>query len=375
MMNNTDSHPVGRQGRLGSDENCLSGIYGDHLKQKRSGMVRILFQNPQGLGHLSSNRTQQSDKMNELKDTLLKHNVDLVGFSEVNKDWRWIPQKETFWECTEGWFKHRCMTTGINELTPGTSETQYGGVLIMAMNRIAYSISDTTKDFRNLGRWTSIALKGKHQKKCRIICAYCPCISQGPTSTYALQVVGLAQQNIMVCPRQQFWEDLRTYITTCKDSGEQVILMGDWNSKYEEVVQWMAQCGLKDVIVSRHKATPPPTCKRSRNSPIDAIFVPDSFQCWRGGYLSFNYLDSDHRGIWCDIPVEFLVGYNMPHPAHAKARHLQTTDPRIRKKYLRKLQKILQQHNVIDRMEDIYSSMQTSVLPIQISLNLRNWMG
>jgi exonuclease III len=365
-MNNNNSHPGGRQGRPGIDENRLSGIYGDHLKQKRSGMVRILFQNPQGLGRLSSERNQHSDKINKLKDTLIKHNVDLVGFSEINKDWRRIPQRETFWACTEGWFEHRRMTTGINELTPITSETQFGGVLIMAMNRIAYSISDIAKDFRNLGRWTSIALKGKNQKICRIICAYCPCQSSGPNSTYALQVVGLARQNIMVCPRRQFWEDLRTYITTCKDAGETVIIMGDWNSKYEEVVRWMTQLGLKDAIVSRHRASPPPTCKRSSIHPIDAIFVPESFKCWRGGYLSFNYLESDHRGLWCDIPVEFLLGYNMQHPAHAGARRLKNTDPRIRKKYTRNLHEMLLQHNVYEKMEELHRSMQQSVLPTDV---------
>ena len=39
-----------RQGRQESEENCLQGIYGDLIKQKRNGMVRILFHNPQGLG-------------------------------------------------------------------------------------------------------------------------------------------------------------------------------------------------------------------------------------------------------------------------------------------------------------------------------------
>lgn len=95
-MNNDNGLPGGRQGRLEIEENRLSGIYGDHIKQKRSGMVRILFQNPQGLGKLGD----QSVKLNKLKDTLLKHNVDILGFAETNKDWRKVQQKETFWACT-----------------------------------------------------------------------------------------------------------------------------------------------------------------------------------------------------------------------------------------------------------------------------------
>jgi hypothetical protein len=75
-------------------------------------MVRILFQNPQGLGKLGN----QSVKLNKLKDKLPKHNVYIVGFAETNKDWRGLQQRETFWACTEGWFQYRRLTTGISPL-------------------------------------------------------------------------------------------------------------------------------------------------------------------------------------------------------------------------------------------------------------------
>jgi hypothetical protein len=118
--------------------------------------------------------------------------------------------------------------------------------------------------------------------------------------------------------------------------------MGDWNTEYREVVQWMRTLGLADIIQQRHStSTPPPTCNRSSTGPIDAIFAPTQYTCWRGGYLSFEYLEGDHRGIWCDIPIELILGYNMQHPAHPKARRLKTTDPRVKKKYLKHLHKTL----------------------------------
>jgi hypothetical protein len=49
-------------------------------------MVRFLFQNPQGIGHIDSNKHRQSVKINKLKNTLIKHNVDVVGLAELNKD-------------------------------------------------------------------------------------------------------------------------------------------------------------------------------------------------------------------------------------------------------------------------------------------------
>jgi endonuclease/exonuclease/phosphatase family metal-dependent hydrolase len=135
-----------------------------------------------------------------------------------------------------------------------------------------------------------------------------------------MQVVGLAQETIMECPWKQFWIDLKAYIMTCQDQDETVILMGDWNSNYNDVVQSMSQFDLVDIINKRHNSTsPPPTCKRSSSYPLDAIFVSPKLQCCRGGYLSFEKLDSDHRGIWCDIPIKYILGYKIQHPMHSQA--------------------------------------------------------
>jgi Endonuclease/Exonuclease/phosphatase family. len=235
-MNNGTSPSGGCQGRHGNEENRPIGIYGDHIKQKRSGMVRILFQNPQGLGHLAGGNNTLTPKLKKLRDTLIKHKIDIVGLAEVNKDWRKIPQKDTMWDITAGWFEYRRMTTSINNMVHATSPVQYGGTLLMATDQLAYSITSTASDKRQLGRWSTVLCRGKKQTKLRIICAYCPCRSTGTTSTYALQVVGLAKSNIMECPRKHFWIDLKRYIQKCQLDGEQVLVMGDWNSKYQEVV-------------------------------------------------------------------------------------------------------------------------------------------
>jgi hypothetical protein len=82
-MNNGTSPSGGRQGRLGNEENRPTGIYGDHMKQKRTGMVRILFQNPQGLGHLSGGNKTLTPKLEKLRDALIKHKIDIVGLAEI----------------------------------------------------------------------------------------------------------------------------------------------------------------------------------------------------------------------------------------------------------------------------------------------------
>jgi Exonuclease III len=195
----------------------------------------------------------------------------------------------------------------------------------------------------------------KNGKQCRIICAYCPCISLGTSSVYAQQTAGLAQQNIYTCPRKVFWDDLRQYVQEQQETGETVILMGDWNSDYTDLLTWMDALGFKDAIHSRHpQTTPPITCKRSNGQPLDAIFIPKTFSCYRGGYFAFDYLKSDHRGIWCDIPIEYLVSFKLQQISSPQARRLKTIDPRTTAKYLSILHKRLQENNTYSRQNALF---------------------
>jgi hypothetical protein len=82
--------------------------------------------------------------------------------------------------------------------------------------------------------------------------------------------------------------------------------------------------------------------------------------------VAFDYLEGDHRGLWCDIPVEFLLGYNMQHPAHPQARRLKTNDPRVRNKYIKNLHEILQEKDVYCQLDKLHEIAPTGFLPHNI---------
>lgn len=130
-MCNPPCPPGRRQERLRTEDNRLEGVYGDHIKQKRKGTIRMLFQNPQGIGPINSNRACQTSKINTLKKTLLKHDIDVLGLAEVNKDWRLIPYQETMWSLTEGWFEYRRLATSNNTVVNPTSKIQFGGTNLL----------------------------------------------------------------------------------------------------------------------------------------------------------------------------------------------------------------------------------------------------
>jgi hypothetical protein len=58
----------------------------------------------------------------------------------------------------------------------------------------------------------------------------------------------------------------------------------------------------------------------------------------------------------------------MQHPAHPaqEAHRLKTTNPRIEKKYLSLLHSALQHNEIDKKLDDLYQTMQTSVLPTDL---------
>ena len=110
--------------------------------------------------------------------------------------------------------------------------------------------------------------------------------------------------------------------------GHPLIVSGDFNSDYNSLTNWMQDIGLTDLVHSRHGKAPI-TYQRSRSDPIDRIFGSPSIKIRKDGFLSFGRLLSDHRGIWVDIPTEFLLGFKPPPLTHPDARRLKMKDPRV----------------------------------------------
>ena len=296
--------------------------------------------------------------MEKLKKLILDHNIDLVGLTEVNKDWRKISYPNTIWGATSGWKEQRRIQVAQNVTKPAQeSEHLVGGVAIAAFGDLVYRISDQGTDERNLGRWGYITITGKNNVTTSIFTCYCPCRGKSPGSAYSQQLIYMAENKDQLpdtnCPRQLFGMDLKEVIGKKIEQGHQIILMGDFNSEYSELESWMLELGLQDLIGKKH-GKGPKTYNRSKDAPIDCVFGSASLQISKGGFLSFGRLMSDHRGVWVDIPKFLLYGYNPPQPHFFHARKLKITDPRVVSKYLTYLHCAMKDHDLFQRMDDIH---------------------
>ena len=101
----------------------------------------------------------------------------------------------------------------------------------MAIDEISCREIETGKEFRNLGRWSWMLLRGKNNVRTTIITAYCPTVSAGARGEYIQQLEYLTIMKVQNDQRPQFLIYLNTEISILIHQGEQITLMGDWKSE------------------------------------------------------------------------------------------------------------------------------------------------
>ena len=339
----TQTNPNTLTGSRRSRKHGTKGEFGDPLTRKGKDVIRILLWNTNGIGFTSSDRTLESLKMEKFKKLVQLHAFDFTALTELNKNWSKVDTANSIWAATSSWRQSRRLQVSYNKNYNTETPRQIGGTASMALDEISYRICSQKNDPRDLGRWSQITVRGKHNLQTTFITCYCPVRStSSPGSAYSQHLVYMSQNKELIpadckCPRQLFGHDLFALIESLQQQNHQIILMGDFNSDYTKLADWMHSNGLVDVIRTKHGSCPR-TCKRSQNAPIDCVFASPNIKCQKGGFLSFSKLVSDHRGVWCDIPANLIFGYNPPQVTHPNARRLLLSDPRVKSKYIQYVQ-------------------------------------
>ena len=354
--------PTGRSRNRSRKHDKDKGHHGDLLKRKRQDCVRFLCYNPNGIGFVSSERKNETIKMEKLKELRRDYDIDFIGLSEVNKDWRCCGSYDnSIWGATKRWTEHRRVQVGNNTWAPRDQFRQTGGTASLAFGDLVFRISGQGCDDRKLGRWSHMTITGKNDLTTTIITGYTPCSnSQHAGSAYSQQLIYMASNpdkfpSDITCPRELFGFDLKNLVESKQVAGHQIILQGDFNAEYDLLEEWMLDLGLVDLIKKKHGCKGPRTCTKSKDSPIDAIFGSPIFDTLACGFLSFGRLLSDHRGLWMDIPKVLLYGYNPPAIVNPLARRLKLDDPRVVEKYLTYLHCSMKEHNLFERMDLLHS--------------------
>ena len=127
--------------------------------------------------------------------------------AEIGVHWPSVPSEDRIWERTSSWFDDRRLAVAYNSQDTTTRRSQYGGTMIMAVNKMSHKVCKCGHD--ELGRWAWMLIQGKHNTYTRMISAYCPVRSRiqggvGQSTVYAQQLRALQKD-----PITAFWNDLQ----------------------------------------------------------------------------------------------------------------------------------------------------------------------
>jgi hypothetical protein len=306
-------------------------IFGDRMTRTITGnTLRIGFININGIPASS-----QHPKNHELLNSINTSKLSIVGLAETNRCWHKLKDKDKWQERTRGWWETQNSVLSYNTKDGEiSSEFQPGGTAVISIDKPAHRIIGTGKDPSSLGRWAWTRYRGRHDVTLRVICAYRACKPHqaGPNTAYSQQLRCFDLKGDDRCPRQAILEDLGEFLTQCRNSGDQIILMMDCNEdvKSRTFSQWLANHNLRNSILDLHPSnTNIPTFHKGSHS-IDGIFISSTINISKGGYLAFGLFPSDHRCLWIDTTYDNAFGYNMPRTVKPTARRLKSDDPRIR---------------------------------------------
>ena len=322
--------------------------WGNKMKTKNKKVVRLLLNNVNGIGQ---HRGGMKDEI--MRDFMDKWDVDIACITEPNVHWGKVPNKDNWFERSAGWFESRRLAVSYHqERGRLATVNQYGGTMTLARNDISHRAVQSGYDPSGMGRWSYIRFRGKRKNVTRVITCYCPNRStNGPNTVYSQQLQTLGRD-----PIAGFWNDLEIEVRQCQQQGEQVILLGDWNTDANEkkFVEWKQRLGLVDPIKTRHGQKGPSTFNRGKRV-IDSILVSSMLRFRDCGYLSFGMLPGDHRGIWVDITLDSFIGYRAPPVPSFQARRLKTDDPRVMSKYQLVLEDELMEAKIFSKVRCLQS--------------------
>ena len=189
----------------------MQNTIGDTLHNKETTTFRILGQNANGI----SPRNNFS-KWNEILQSTITHDVDVLCLSETNVEWRHHHVSARLEAITKKFFRHSRLTTASSSIK---FERMFkpGGTATLITNEWTGRILKCESDPSGLGRWTTAMLTGKQHRKIAIISAYQVCQTSittcGLTTCFSQQWHLLrAQGDVTPSPRERFWTDLTRYI-------------------------------------------------------------------------------------------------------------------------------------------------------------------
>lgn len=214
-----------------------------------------------------------------------------------------------------------------------------------------------------MGRWVTQTFTGQNGCKVTIMSAY-QVATDNPhawltTATIQQRSILISNQDQVAEPRKAFKRDTREAIKQCRDRGEELLLVGDFNESldgtYNGMCKLMTNFNLIDLMKTRCYQPVPATYTRGKHRLDYGLATHRVAEALTAaGYEAFlERYPTDHRAYFFDFNTDLLFGSKTHALASPPLRMLQSTKVVQVTAYIRELYCQLQQCNAFIRGDQL----------------------
>ena len=324
--------------------------------------THLLYENANGIN------CRQLDGKKVRKARAIHHQLeaDIVTYSEHRLNYQHSGNRRGFNQLFCGGETHIRSIVAHN-MHENVSRVQEGGMAALIFGPMIQHLcpDQTHKDETGLGRWVVTMFMGHQGYTTRIICGYNPCGSGNLESgtVYAQHHQYFMNRGCLTCPRVKFQQDLPEALQRWRSQGDRLIVCIDANKHiYKKSIGKMLtdpnELAMKEVVGSFTGKQICPTFFRG-SKPIDGVWATSEVLIAGACVMPAGFGIGDHRLFVVDILTSSLVGNNPIRVMRPCARRLNTKLPGVVAKYNDRLEDLVLEHRIIERMGDVHENSRT----------------
>ena len=211
-----------------SIDDDLLKVHGRAPTAKREGVIRLLYENVNGL----NNRMSGNEKLDRGREMIDELEADVVAMNEIRINFNHRKNVNGLAQLFNGGEAEVRALQGSNVHDGAIGRVQEGGTAVLTFGHLVeqFDHMNSGKDVTGLGRFTFSRYIGENGIATRVVCGYQPCVSKGPSTSYQQQKrFFIASGQPDTKPRDKFYEDFITLLKQWREEGDRIIVCLDAN--------------------------------------------------------------------------------------------------------------------------------------------------
>jgi hypothetical protein len=236
----------------------------------------------------------------------------------------------------------------------GVAHYQPGGTATLACGELVRYTKQKGDDFRGLGRWCSTLFYSNPAHRTRVVAAYnvgrqSP---KGLKTIYQQQVRHIQTHGLNTSPSRLFLMDFLAQLQVWKSQGDRLLIFVDMNEHVLRgtVARYLLSMGLVEAT-HQHWGSEEPHTFIGGVDPIDGVWHTPDLEVSTLVQLSFHEGLGDHRTVLVDVTTQSAIGKHEFRVVRPEARRLNSTNTRVRSRYINHLEGQMAIHRMPNRLE------------------------